>query len=1274
MAAPGSEKILSLAALGRPFHLGMLYDCRSDKLITGITLWDKQVLDDKVIQPQENSDFHVIVSDSLDDKASALDVNASLKLSFLGGLLEVSGSAKYLDNRKSSSHQEQVTLQYKCTTRSEEMTMEQLGKGRIQHPEVFDHGTATHVVTGVEYGAQAFFVFDRQHSSSSNSKQIDGSLHVLVKSIPGMMIDGEGKLEISENDKKKTESFSCRFFGDFLLRENPSSFQDAVKVYKEIPKLLGKDGQNSVPIRVRLYPLTLLDSKASRLVREISINLMYEVEKMLEEFHKLNVKCNDLYNSDATKKFQTLLAEISTFKGLINTYKCGFQRKLCLLLPRIRGGGVEESQLLDILKCKETSPFSTNALKSWIQDKEKQVKIITEYVKSLSDIKFASEPGDIESTVMNVEHTYTLCFMFLLPKSNPQINLMMQCIQNEEGQSVMQQYSVPKNETGNDDSSMFVKARLFRDFAASNKNNSEIAFILGEDKSDSEGFKAQIWCYKLGQRISCDYDLPSAPTKAENVFEECTHSSLSIQWEMPEHGSASTEQYKVVCQEVKKNKSFEKFTGSKSPMFTVSDLKPNFVYQISVQSICEAGLGPCSDTALIATKPTSPPGKPQAWRNSATTVALQWSHPECVGQGCKIDKYIVSQKQENIASWHGCMETESGEVHTCIVKVLPNRTWRFKITADCGVAGTSVASELGESITLTATSTEITKEAICASSEFLTSENLRIYKPKLKLILSRDNDMIAKYEFGKPKQSTPEKVIMVVGATGSGKTTLINGIVNYVFGVDWNDSFRFKLIVEPNSLDQSKSQTTNITSYTIHHQEGFKIPYTLTIIDTPGFGDVSGVMRDKQITQQIRSFFTTGGAVGVDHIDAIGFVAQSSLPRLTPTQKYIFDQILALFGKDIADNIYLLLTFADGQKPQVLSGINESGMPYRKHFKFNNSALFANNVKTTECSADESDSNDDGDDNFDKMFWQMGTKSFKVFLQQLNNVESKSLTLTRDVLNERNRIEVHIIGIQQEIHTGLNTLEKLKKEVEIVKAHQADIDKNKNFNYTVDEETFEKEEIPSGQYITNCLQCNRTCHEVCGIRDDNRKAGCWAMTNDNCRICPSKCHWSVHKNFPYKFVCKRVTVTKTAEDLRKRYQEATDKKLTAENLISKIQEEFESVHLKVLVLTESVRKSLQRLKEIALKPNPLSTAEYIDILIDSEKSSASPGWQERVEQLRTVRKEAEYMQQIADKGFDPFKEYRAKLQKEKDSNKKGVWSKVEEYIGDFLGFSKKTKK
>lgn len=48
---------------------------------------------------------------------------------------------------------------------------------------------------------------------------------------------------------------------------------------------------------------------------------------------------------------------------------------------------------------------------------------------------------------------------------------------------------------------------------------------------------------------------------------------------------------------------------------------------------------------------------------------------------------------------------------------------------------------------------------------------------------------------------------------------------------------------------QALSQTVWITCYTIHPMEGLRIPFKITIIDTPGYGDVRGIEADKGITE-----------------------------------------------------------------------------------------------------------------------------------------------------------------------------------------------------------------------------------------------------------------------------------------------------------------------------------------------------------------------------------------------------------------------------------------
>jgi hypothetical protein len=241
-AVSGSAGTLQMPALNRPFRLGMLYDCRTDQLVPGITLWDQQDLDKDVNkQKQESAQFKVSTSDTLEDKANVLDIKASLKLSFLGGLINVSGSAKYLDDRKSSSRQERVTLKYECTTSCETLSMAHLGKGNIKHTDVFDKGDATHVVTGIMYGANAFFVFDRTVSESDSNRNVDGELHAMVKKIPCIEIDGNAALKLTEKEKMEANSFSCTFYGDFKPSINPTTFQDAVRLYKKPTQRTGRE-------------------------------------------------------------------------------------------------------------------------------------------------------------------------------------------------------------------------------------------------------------------------------------------------------------------------------------------------------------------------------------------------------------------------------------------------------------------------------------------------------------------------------------------------------------------------------------------------------------------------------------------------------------------------------------------------------------------------------------------------------------------------------------------------------------------------------------------------------------------------------------------------------------------------------------------------------------------------------------------------------------------------------------------------------------------------
>ncbi|CAL8366305.1 unnamed protein product [Boreogadus saida] len=60
---------------------------------------------------------------------------------------------------------------------------------------------------------------------------------------------------------------------------------------------------------------------------------------------------------------------------------------------------------------------------------------------------------------------------------------------------------------------------------------------------------------------------------------------------------------------------------------------------------------------------------------------------------------------------------------------------------------------------------------------------------------------------------------MVLGETGAGKSTLVNGMINYILGVTWDSTFKLKLVDEGKAKSQAHSQTSEVTVYKLNHRE-----------------------------------------------------------------------------------------------------------------------------------------------------------------------------------------------------------------------------------------------------------------------------------------------------------------------------------------------------------------------------------------------------------------------------------------------------------------------
>ena len=306
-------------------------------------------------------------------------------------------------------------------------------------------------------------------------------------------------------------------------------------------------------------------------------------------------------------------------------------------------------------------------------------------------------------------------------------------------------------------------------------------------------------------------------------------------------------------------------------------------------------------------EPPDEPGVPYASSKTHTRLQLSWGKPKY--GSTSVQSYKVSYRSVDDPPDQWSTQTSSEE---CLVltELTPGSLYHFKVKAE-SIAGSGPESKISDPIEARP---KPWGASLLSDCKKISQTNPSIYQLPLHYTMNRKD--IAKVVVGKHlhdlSTGLPHKVLMVVGGTGAGKTTLINGMANYIMGVDWEDDYRFQLISE-DSTDQTKRLTECITAYTFHKDEDSPLPYTLTVIDTPGFLDTAWLERDKQIVKQIKEFFSIQSDEGIDQLHGIGLVTQHTFLclQMNRIQRCMYDSILSVFGKDLADNIFLMLTFAD---------------------------------------------------------------------------------------------------------------------------------------------------------------------------------------------------------------------------------------------------------------------------------------------------------------------------------------------------------------------------
>lgn len=584
---------VKLAALGRPFKLGMLYDFRTDKLIPNISFLNSDLSPENInCQLLSWSKCELFITDTFSEKNDLLGIDNNLKLSILANLVELNGSAKLVDDRKKSKYTLRFILKYSVTKDIRALKMTSIDKNYKRFREILDQQIATHVITDILYGGEIFFIFDRTLSDSKHSADIENSIKLLLKKFESFEILENGTLNWKDYEKKLADTLKCQYYGDFQIESNPKTFEDTVKIYKQLTSLIRQNNYNAIPKKVWIHPLYLFDEYRLGIKNfcEMNNDIINSSIRFFDELYNLEVTINDFKNSfsymemfyRAEQQFLVHLTRLSEIEVYL-------RNQILQLVPKIRGGSIKEIALFDLMKNFDISSPNKKRLDNWIKSREEEISIFESFRNQLKEhhnIHCLKSSFLEAQKYFKAEHVLGLIF-HLTEKDDSFLNEVFQYSNITIKSSIRQDAKNDQWFNENNVRMIQDKLYLFIEFVQRNSAKPNTQFVTNEEYADNFQMNKGISFILYQNGIPSDFEIPTEPGKPFAMH--VTDNSLTLSWSKPSNGSQSIEKYNIYYKSNYNNKWKLLLTTKDNSLSAYIPNLRNGNYQFKVQGITLVG-------------------------------------------------------------------------------------------------------------------------------------------------------------------------------------------------------------------------------------------------------------------------------------------------------------------------------------------------------------------------------------------------------------------------------------------------------------------------------------------------------------------------------------------------------------------------------------------------------------------------------------------------------------------------------------------------------------
>ncbi|KAF9464254.1 hypothetical protein BDZ94DRAFT_1297271 [Collybia nuda] len=426
--------------------------------------------------------------------------------------------------------------------------------------------------------------------------------------------------------------------------------------------------------------------------------------------------------------------------------------------------------------------------------------------------------------------------------------------------------------------------------------------------------------------------------------------------------------------------------------------------------------------------------------------------------------------------------------------------------------------------------------------------------------------------------------ILVVGETGTGKTTVLSLIANVLGGKSPNTYEKFHEVKNEAGGTAKHSQTNKAMLYTFESQNGVKVQ----ILDTPGLADTRGIAQDEQHKESIANAIKNN----ITTVDGVLILANGTVPRLGVATDYALSTLSSMFPISLDRNIGFLFTnvssplswnFDEESLPEALrdnalylldNPVAMQDKYLREKQKMESKGKVNQTIlNTLKASVEEGHK-----------------KALGELVKIFDWLDSLSPQPTNDILslyNQSQDIEKNIsdaLATMEQIATKKQALQKIERETD---GTLLTIEQYKTYQSTIKQQVYKQ--IDTAKHNTLCAvpKCYSNCHESCFLDfsfDPKGLLNCWAFSGpkaiQGCRKCDHS--YETHHHYNVRWELREDTQIAVDEEAKRKYNDAISVKAQQELGMKQLKQTIMNMDTALAEATDKVGQLVEDYARLSL--------------------------------------------------------------------------------------------